>query len=98
MPGTFIVLAAYSDIKELQPEHIKGNWIEKVIKKTKVYSRIPLNRYTLEFLNKYGESRHYPLPVISEQKLNNYIKESCKEVKIDEPTTITRFSGSKVDH
>jgi integrase len=36
-----------------------------------------------------------PLPVISNQKLNDYIKELCKEAKLNDPIEIVRFKGDK---
>lgn len=88
----------YSDIKELKPEHIKEGWIEKVIKKTKEFARIPLNKYALEILNKYSDTAYEPLPVISEQKLNDHLKKMCEEAEINSLISVTRFSGGKAEH
>ena len=35
------------------------------------------------------------MPTISSQKFNKYIKECCKFVGIDTPTTITRYIGTR---
>lgn len=82
----------FSDIKDLKQEHIKGDEIQKVIIKTKEFTKIPLNKYALEILNKYKDYKD-PLPTISDQKFNQYIKEACKLVGIDQPINVTRYSG-----
>lgn len=72
---------AFSDIKELMPEHIiKDNgrlFISKNRRKSKVLADIPLAPEALELLKKY-ESTHpggncFPVP--TNQKLNSYLKE-----------------------
>lgn len=83
-----------SDMQQLKREHIKGDYISISVKKTKTELTIPLNSITSAILDKYKE-HHKPLPLISSQKLNTYIKELCKKVKIDEPIEIVRFRGSK---
>ncbi len=85
----------FSDIIDLKDEHITGDEIQKVIVKTKEFKRIPLNKFALEILQKYKDLIT-PLPKISSQKFNDYIKEACKEVGIDTPTLVTRFSGNEV--
>jgi integrase len=83
-----------SDMQQLKREHIKRDEINITVKKTKTELTIPLNGITSKILNKYKEN-HKPLPLISSQKLNTYIKELCKEAKINEPIEIVRFRGSK---
>jgi len=85
----------FSDIKDLKQEHIKGDEIQKVIIKTKEFTRIPLNKYALEILHKYEEFKD-PLPTISDQKFNQYIKEVCKVAEIDTPITVTKYTGGEV--
>jgi len=76
---------AYADIKKLkQTEIIKGNdgglWIIAKRQKTNVTSRIPLLPAALEIIERY---KNHPqctlkgmvLPVLSNQKLNTYLKE-----------------------
>jgi len=76
---------AYSDVKELSREHIvkKANddnlWITKKRKKTKIVSNIPLLDIAKNILDKYS---FYPysnkgklLPVLTNQKMNGYLKE-----------------------
>lgn len=74
-----------------------GGVIQKTIKKTRTFSRIPLNKFARAILEKYTETAHEPLPKISDQKFNKYLKkEVCKLAGIDTPTTITKFVGGKV--
>lgn len=84
----------YSDLAQLKREHIKRDEIRLTITKTKQHLAIPLNPFSYAILNKYAEM-HRPLPVISNQKMNEYIKELCKLADIDEPVQIVRFRGNK---
>lgn len=88
----------YSDLANLKNSSIINNNELKInVKKTRQKDLIiPLNDYATEILEKYKGTIYEPLPVISSQKLNNYIKDACKEVRIDTPTRITRYSGGKV--
>lgn len=85
----------FSDMVGLKPAHIQGDFIIKTIQKTQeTDSKIPLSIYAKEILGKYYDTVHEPLPRVSHQKFNDYIKECCKVVGIDSPTTRVRFSGS----
>ncbi len=76
---------AYADIKKLkQTEIIKGSdgglWIIAKRQKTNVTSRIPLLPPALEIIERYKnhpqcEKKGVVLPVLSNQKLNTYLKE-----------------------
>ena len=81
----------FSDLIDLKPEHIKGDEIQKVIVKTREFSRIPLNRFALDILEKYKDNPHGVLPKISEQKFNDYIKEACRIAGIDSMVSVTTF-------
>ena len=84
----------YSDLAQLKREHIKKDEIRLTIKKTKELLDIPLNPFSKTILSKY-EKMLRPLPIISNQKLNDYIKELCKFAGITEPVEIVRFRGTK---
>lgn len=85
----------FSDLVALRSPHLQGNYIIINIQKTQVFdSKIPLSIYAKEILAKYKDTVHEPLPKISSQKFNDYVKDCCKAVGIDTPTTIVRFSGS----
>ncbi|HEV7332333.1 MAG TPA: site-specific integrase [Flavisolibacter sp.] len=84
----------YSDLNQLRREHIKEDEIRLTVKKTKEHLSIPLTPYSKAILAKY-EEMHRPLPIISNQKMNAYIKELCEKAGINEPVEIVRFSGAK---
>jgi integrase len=84
----------YSDLYQLKREHIKGDELRITVKKTKEPLSIPLTPYSQLILDRYS-SQHRPLPVISNQKLNEYVKELCKKAEIDEAIEIVRFRGTK---
>ncbi len=86
----------FSDIKQLKPSYIFEDHIKINIQKTKsIDHKIPLNKYSKELLNKYKDTIYEPLPVISSQKFNKYLKECCEKVEIKTPTTITRYVGQR---
>ncbi|WP_276363854.1 site-specific integrase [Daejeonella sp. H1SJ63] len=84
----------YSDIAQLRREHINDGFINIVVKKTKSELTVPLNSISGKILQKYSD-RNQPLPVISNQRLNDYIKELCQLAGIDTPQEIVRFRGTK---
>lgn len=84
----------YSDIAQLKREHIADNFIKLTIKKTKTELTIPLNSISASILEKYKDLAR-PLPLISNQNLNYYIKELCKETGINQQIEIVRFFGKK---
>jgi integrase len=84
----------YSDLNQLKREHIKEDEIRLTIKKTREVLSVPLTPYSKAILTKY-EGLHRPLPVISNQKLNSYIKELSEKAGINEPIEIVRFRGAK---
>ncbi|WP_430813980.1 site-specific integrase [Carboxylicivirga sp. RSCT41] len=86
----------YSDMKTLNRAHIKGDIIQKNIKKTTEYDSIPLLPQALEILNKYNNESFRPLPIISNQKLNDYIKECCELAEINAPTVKISYRRNKI--
>jgi integrase len=83
----------YSDLMQLKREHI-NNGIKMTAAKTGQRLEIPLNPFTASILDKYKYMQQ-PLPVISNQKTNQYLKELCKLVGIDAPVEIIREFGVK---
>ena len=83
----------YSDLSKLRREHIKENEISLTVTKTKQRLNIPLTDYSNEILLKYFGMLK-PLPVISSQNMNIYIKELCKLVGINEDVEIVRYRGA----
>ena len=84
----------YSDLFQLKRENIKTDEIRITVKKTKEPLAIPLTPYSKALLSKY-EAQHQPLPMISNQKLNDYVKELCLLAGITEEVEIVRFRGIK---
>lgn len=81
----------FSDISTLKDIHISGDYIDKNIIKTKVDDRIPILPQAKKILDKYKGNSYYALPKISNQKLNDYIKECCEITGIDTPTIKVRY-------
>ncbi len=73
---------AYSDLKELRPEHIyrgdDGNlWIRMERQKTAISFSVPLLKPAIELQNKYINADRksvYLFPVLSNQKMNDNLK------------------------
>jgi len=85
----------YSDLHNLKPSNIYNDHIKLNIKKTKDIDHIiPLNKYSMEILNKYKGTPFEPIPMISSQKFNTYIKKCCELAEINTPITISRYKGS----
>ena len=84
----------FSDMKQLKREHIKEDEIGLRVIKTDQILTIPLTPYSKTILAKYQEQQR-PLPMISNQKLNNYLKELCQLAGINEPIEIVRSYGIK---
>ncbi len=83
----------YSDLEQLHRGHIKNGEIRLTVKKTKKPLIVPLNRYSKTILEKYKDLAS-PIPMISNQKFNKYIKELCKLAGIDDPIEIIRYKGA----
>ena len=82
----------YSDIKQISREDIINATWKVRTQKTRQIIEIPLNYYALSILKKYRDFPQ-PLPIISNQKMNEYLKELCKKAEIDEPTKIIKYRG-----
>lgn len=84
----------YSDLVQLNRNHIKGEYLEFTVFKTKESIEIPLNKYAKQILDKY-KNAPTPLPRISNQKLNSYLKELAKDLGLDNNIEIVRFKGAE---
>lgn len=85
----------FSDFSKLNKSYIYDDHIKLRIDKTKDPDHIiPLNKYSKSILDRYRGTIYEPIPIISEQKFNDYIKDCCKEVEINKQSTITRYIGS----
>lgn len=88
----------YSDVYNLKKSNIKNNHIEITTVKTGDSLFIDLNDYSSAILNKYKDvpfKNDNALPVISNQKMNDYIKELAELVGFDEPIHETYYIGAK---
>lgn len=88
----------YSDMAKLKRTDIIGNQIHVVTKKTDDALIIDINDYSNAILNKY-KGKNYPgdlaLPVISNQKMNDYVKELGELCGINTPITKSVFKGGQ---
>ena len=83
----------YSDIQNLTRADIFGPTWKLRTQKTRDIIEIPLNSYALSVLEKY-KKYDAPIPSISNQKFNKYIKEVCEKAKINAPVKIVQYKGS----
>ncbi len=86
----------FSDLSQLKPSNIYPDEIRLSIQKTKSIGHVtPLNNFSKAILKKYAGTIYEPIPSISGQKFNKYIKECCKKVGIDTPVNTTRYIGQR---
>lgn len=87
----------YSDAQNLTRSNILPGYITITTIKTADTLKIELNKYALQILSKY-ESMIIPgnkaLPVMSNQRMNIYIKDLCELCGINQPITQTYYRGS----
>lgn len=88
----------YSDAYNLKRSDVKENHIEVTTIKTTDNLSIDLNKYSKAILNKYKDI-HFEndkvLPVISNQKMNDYLKELGELAGFNESIRITYYKGNK---
>jgi len=88
----------YSDVFNLKRSDIKENHIEITTVKTADSLIIELNNHSKAILDKYKNipfENHKVLPVITNQKMNDYLKELAELAGIDEPVRETYYKGNK---
>lgn len=88
----------YSDVAALKVEDVKEGYITVVTQKTSDGLKIELNRHAQAIIDKYHGKRfrgNLTLPVISNQKMNDYLKELGQMAGLDEPTRIVYFKGDR---
>ena len=81
----------YSDLIREKKDTIKKDELHLVSEKTTELLVVPLIPFAKDILLKYK----YHLPFISNQKMNDYLKELGKLAEIDEIVQITQFRGSE---
>ena len=88
----------YSDAYNLCKHDVKDNLIEFVTKKTNDLLRVELNKHSKAILDKYNKipiENNKALPVISNQKMNDYLKELGEIAEINEPIRETYYIGNE---
>ncbi|MEI6766372.1 MAG: tyrosine-type recombinase/integrase [Bacteroidota bacterium] len=88
----------YSDVQNLKRSNIKENQIEITSIKTDDDLIIDLNDHSKAILAKYKDApfeNDKCLPVISNQKMNDYLKELGKIAGLKSPETIVYYKGSE---
>ena len=88
----------YSDVFNLRRSDIKGDHIEVTTVKTSDSLIIELNNHSKAILNKYKDVAFEDdkvLPVITNQKMNDYLKELAELAGIDEPVRQTYYRGNE---
>ena len=88
----------YSDAVRLRREDIHDGCIFVTSVKTRDSLKIELNKYSSEILERYKDAPlpgNKALPTISNQKMNDYLKELCRNCGIDSPVHLTYYKGSE---
>lgn len=88
----------YSDVHNLRRSNFNGTSFTFTTIKTHDTLTIELNKYSKAILDKYAHIQ-FPddkvLPVISNQKMNDYLKIMGKKCGINAPVTVTIYKGSR---
>jgi len=88
----------YSDIFNLKRSNIKNDCIEVTTIKTDEVITIDLNNYSRSILEKYKDipfEDNKCLPVISNQKANEYLKELGGLAELNAPETVVYYKGAQ---
>ena len=88
----------YSDVFNLRRSDIKGDHIEVTTVKTSDSLIIELNKHSKAILDKYKDvafEDNKVLPVITNQKMNDYLKELAELAGIDESVRQTYYRGNE---
>jgi integrase len=88
----------YSDVANLKRSDVFDTHISIITVKTADSLKIELNDYSSAILDKYKDEE-FPgdlaLPVITNQRMNDHLKELCKLCGIDKPVTVTYYKGNR---
>lgn len=88
----------YSDVANLKRSNVADGYINITTIKTADTLKIELNKYALSILQKY-DGVIFPdgaaLPVITNQRMNVYLKELCELCGINQPITQTYYRGQE---
>lgn len=81
-----------SDLKRINPHRINNDSIELTLKKNRTTVSIPLLSHTKALLERYD----YHAPRISEQQVNDSIKDVCEEAKINKKVFFKSKKGGQL--
>lgn len=87
----------HSDLSTLKKQDVFKDHIIVYTEKTDDGLRIDLNNYSRAILDKYKHvtfANDLAMPVISNQKMNDYLKEMGKIIKFTEPVKVVYYIGS----
>ncbi|WP_231555500.1 site-specific integrase [Capnocytophaga cynodegmi] len=88
----------FSDVENLKKSDIKDNFIEITTLKTNDSLKIELNEHSKKILKKYENYiglKNKALPVVSNQRMNDYLKELGELAGINEPIRETYYIGNE---
>jgi len=88
----------YSDVFNLKRSNLKSGSIEITTIKTEDSLIIELNDFSKAILEKYKDApfkNNKCLPVISNQKMNEYLKELGQFAEMNQPETVIYYKGSE---
>ena len=87
----------YSDLAQLQRTDIQDGYIRLTTIKTDDTVNIPVNEMAQAILDKYAafDFDGLALPVISNQKMNQYLKDICELCEFTTPVTIVQYVDGK---
>lgn len=88
----------YSDVAKLTKADVKNDTISIVTQKTSDGIHIELNKHSKAILEKYENEEFEEdkaLPIISNQKMNDYLKEIGRLCEINERARIVYFKGNE---
>ncbi len=88
----------YSDVANLRRTDITDAHISITTVKTADAIRIELNKYSRAILDKYADvdfPDNLALPIMTNQRMNDYLKDIGKECGLDTPITMTYYRGNE---
>ncbi len=86
----------FSDIMNLNQDNVINDRIHVQTLKTKGNTIIPLNKYSRQIYLKYKSDETFKLfKKISNQKMNDYLKELGELAKINDPVQVIRYRGAE---
>lgn len=82
----------YSDLVSIRKEHVRGTMLRITTLKTRETVTIPLQVRAMELIERYLAGGVHP---ISNQKLNDYLKELGRLAGVDSPVEVIRYRGGE---